>query len=404
MPLLQPSASRLQPASSSLPPVFVGCGFAAKYPMGGGNFSVPLQYLLGLKRLGRRGIWLEVIPETEDPSCDASRVRTFARRMREYNLEYCLLIQPKSLQKKNPEEYDLSQMKSVGMDVSTLREEAQRGVLLNLSYSIKPPLLMLFERRLLCSLDPTEVVFWMSRMEMGQSFHHEFWSVGLCMESIDARIPKSSVSWKSFFPLVDTSLLQAQSKPLFKTLPRFTTIGQWYWDGHVEIEGAYPDFSKQAAFEPYLGLPQRVPGATFELAMNLNSDDPERERLRKLGWHVVSPHRLMPTPKRYYDYLTGSLAEFTAVKLESKMQSGWLSDRAAAYLALGRPVITEPTGAEKFLPKNSSQSGLFFVRTLEEAIEASHEVLSDWPRLSQCARTTAIDYFDAAKTLQKMLG
>jgi hypothetical protein len=85
------------------------------------------------------------------------------------------------------------------------------------------------------------------------------------------------------------------------------------------------------------------------------------------------------------------------------MQSGWLSDRAAAYLALGRPVITEPTGAEKFLPKHARESGLFFVRTLEEAIEASREVSRDWPRLSQCARATAIDYFDAAKTLRKML-
>lgn len=393
MPFLQPTAYNLQP-------VFIGCGFAAKYPMGGGNFSVPLQYLLGLKRLGRRAIWLEVMPATNDPLLDASRVRTFTRRMKQYDLEYCLLIHPLAQQKKGDEEYDLSQMKAFGMNVATLREEAKHGILLNLSYSIKAPLLTLFERRLLCSLDPTEVVFWMSRMEMGQSFHHEFWSVGLCMDSIDARIPKAVVPWKSFFPLVDTTFLQPQPKPLFKTRPRFTTIGQWYWDGAIEIEGTYIDFSKQAAFAPYLELPQKIPGAIFELAINLNADDPEQTRLRKLGWHVVSPHRLMPTPKRYYDYLTSSLAEFTAVKLESKMQSGWLSDRAAAYLALGRPVITEPTGAEKFLPQ---KSGFFFVHSLSEAMEASREILLDWPRISKQARTTAIDCFDAAQTLQKML-
>lgn len=387
----------------SQPNVFVGCGFAGKYPMGGGNFSVPLQYLLGLKQLGRRGIWLEVIPETKNPLDDAARVRTFVRRMKKYDLEYCLLLQPISFQQKNPEEHDLSSMKIFGMDRLRFREEAQSGILLNLSYSIKAPLLTLFERRLLCSLDPTEVVFWMSRMEMGQSFHHEFWSVGLSMESMNPMIPKSIVPWKSFFPLVDTTFLKAQPKPLFTKRPRFTTIGQWYWDGAIEIEGAYMDFSKQAAFAPYLLLPKTVPEAIFELAINLNPDDLERTRLRKLGWHVVSPHRLMPTPKRYYDYLTGSLAEFTAVKLESKMQSGWLSDRAAAYLALGRPVITEPTGAEKFLPAETSQSGLFFVRTLEEAVEAAREVLLDWPRLAKAARTTAIDYFDASKTLQKML-
>lgn len=380
--------------------VFVGCGFAAKYPMGGGNFSVPLQYLLGLQRLGHRAIWLEVMPATHDAARDAAWVRSFQSRMRHYNIEYCLLLQPLA-QQKNPEEYDLSTMQAYGMSIPNLREAAKYGTLLNLSYSIKPPLVSLFERKLLCSLDPTEVLFWMSRLEMGQSFHDEFWSVGLCMDSIDPRLPASVVSWKSFFPLVDTVLLQQQPKPLFKTRPRFTTIGQWYWDGAIEIDGVYGDFSKQAAFAPYLDLPREVPEAIFELAINLGKDDPERERLRKQGWHVVSPHRLMPTPTRYYHYLAGSLGEFTAVKLESQMQSGWLSDRAAAYLALGRPVITEPTGAERFLPK---ESGLFFVKNLPEAVAASQRLLRDWDYFSHQARMTALDYFDSAKTLQKMLG
>lgn len=286
------------------------------------------------------------------------------------------------------------------MSVHELRVLAPHGTLLNLSYSIKPPLLTLFEKKLLCSLDPSEVMFWMHQMEMGQSYHDEFWSVGLCMDQIDARLPKSPVTWKSFFSLVDTEFLKAQPEPIFITRPRFTTIGQWYWDGAIEIDGTYRDFSKKAAFEPYMDLPRRMPELIFELAMNLNPDDPERKRLRELGWHIVSPHRLMPTPQRYYDYLAGSLAEFTAVKLEAQMHSGWLSDRAAAYLALGRPVITEPTGAEQFLPP---ESGMLFVHTLEEAIEASRCVLSDWPRLSQQARQTAIDYFDAARTLEKIL-
>lgn len=394
----------LQPITYNLQPVFIGCGFAAKYPMGGGNFSVPLQYLLGLQHLkkqGFRGIWLEVLPESDDPILDASRIRIFERRMQQYGIEYCLLLEPKILQQKKPEEHDLEQMKSYGMSIATLRELAPHGTLLNLSYSIKPPLLSLFQKKLLCSLDPSEVLFWMNQMEMGQSYHDEFWSVGLCMDQIDPRLPKSPVRWNSFFPLVDTELLKTQPKPIFKTAPRFTTIGQWYWDGAIEIDGVYRDFSKKAAFEPYMDLPRRMPEAIFELAMNLNPDDPERKRLRKFGWHVVSPHRLMPTPKRYYDYLAGSFAEFTAVKLEAQMQSGWLSDRAAAYLALGRPVITEPTGAEQFLPR---ESGMFFVRTLEEALEAAQLVLSDWPRLSQLARSTAVEYFDTAKTLQKMLG
>jgi hypothetical protein len=291
------------------------------------------------------------------------------------------------------------------MPLKELHALAPHSFLLNLSYSIKPPLTNLFGRRLLCSLDPTEVLYWMDQMEMGQSCHDEFWSIGLCMDAIDPRLPKPIVPWKSYFPLVDTELIkpqpQPQPQPRPTGKPRFTTIGQWYWDGSIMIGGEWRDYSKQAAFAPYMDLPKRVPEAVFELAMNLNPDDPERRRLRSLGWKVATPHALTRTPEAYYRYLAGATAEFTAVKLEAIMGSGWLSDRAAAFLALGRPVVTEPTGAERFLPKDS---GLLFVSNLEEAVEASRRVLKDWPVLSKAARATAVECFDSVRNLRLMLG
>ncbi len=42
--------------------VFLGCGFAAKYRDGGGVFSVPLQWMLGLQRLKLDAVWLELLP------------------------------------------------------------------------------------------------------------------------------------------------------------------------------------------------------------------------------------------------------------------------------------------------------------------------------------------------------
>jgi hypothetical protein len=383
-------------------PVFVGCGFAAKYPEGGGNFSVPLQYLTGLKRMasqGFRGIWLEVLEESGDPEKDLHCIRVFRRRMAAYGLEYCLMVRP-AHKKGETEEHHLGQMKIFGMSLATLRELASDGILLNLSYSIKPPLTNLFGRRLLCSLDPTEVLFWMDQIEMGQSCHDEFWSIGLCMDRIDPRLPKPIVSWKSYFPLVDTELLKYQAPPVTCPRPKFTTIGQWYWDGSITIGGEWRDYSKRAAFESYLDLPKRIPEAVFELAMNLYPGDPERERLRRLGWHVVTPHALTRTPAAYYRYLAGASAEFTAVKLESLMGSGWLSDRAAAFLSLGRPVVTEPTGAERFLPEDS---GMIFVKTLEEAVEGAVRVIRDQERLSRAARATAVEYFDSVKNLQLLL-
>src|SRR5204863_165489 len=123
--------------------------------------------------------------------------------------------------------------------------------------------------------------------------------------------------------------------------PKFTTIGQWYWGGAVEVDGTFPDLSKKYAFEQYLDLPSRVPKAKFELAMHMNPDDPERERLRKRGWHVVDPHCVARTPKKYRSYLASALGEFTAIKgVDVSWKTGWLSDRAAAFLAMGRPVVT----------------------------------------------------------------
>ena len=348
--------------------------------------------------MGRRGIWLEVLQESGDPAKDAHCVRSFRRRMTAYGLEYCLLLRPRQ-NGGGVEEHHPRGMKAFGLKVADLEELAPHSVLLNLSYSIKPPLGNLFGRRLLCSLDPTEVLFWMDQMEMGQSSHDEFWSIGLCMDRIDPRLPMPIVPWKSYFPLVDTELLTPQPRPSGK--PRFTTIGQWYWDGNITIGGEWHDYSKQAAFTPYLELPKRVPEAVFELAMNINDDDPERGRLRSLGWKVAVPHALTRTPASYYRYLAEATAEFTAVKLEAIMGSGWLSDRAAAFLALGRPVVTEPTGAERFLPR---EYGMLFVTNLEESVEATKKVLKDWKTLSKEARVTAVEYFDSVKNLKLLLG
>ena len=71
--------------------IFLGCGFAAKYPEGGGNFSVPLQWMLGLRRLELDAIWLELLPATADPRADEARIRNFQRHLREHGLPGTLL-------------------------------------------------------------------------------------------------------------------------------------------------------------------------------------------------------------------------------------------------------------------------------------------------------------------------
>jgi len=405
---------------------FLGCGFAAKYREGGGNFSVPLQWMLGLRRLKLDAIWLELLPGTDDVPADQLKIRNFQRQLRAHGLagRYCLLYQ-----KAATDTHDLDSLQCIGISKRELLERLSGpNVLLNLAYSIHPPLLLKFERRVFCDLDPSEIFYWMTKMEVGQSYHHEFWTIGLNVHGDDCRLPKNATTaaslseargatsltrqsldshreaatgplqWKTFYPLVDTKLFRPQSRP---RSPKFTTVGQWYWGGAVEVAGEFPDLSKRFAFEPYLNLPARVPEARFELAMNIAATDPEGERLRRLGWQIADPHSVARTPGTYRRYLASALAEFTAIKgVDVEWRTGWVSDRAAAFLALGRPVITEDTGAQRYLP---AENGFRFIRSVAEAETAVREVLQDWSRLSKQARHCAAEVFDSVRNLRLIL-
>src|SRR5438552_11443363 len=135
--------------------VFLGCGFAAKYREGGGNFSVPLQWMLGLRRLTQDTIWLELLPATNDCADDAKCIANFQRQLRAHGFagRYCLLYQ-------NPasDEHDLGAMRCIGISKRALRDRlAAPNVLLNLAYSLHPPFLLEFERRVFCDLDSCEI-------------------------------------------------------------------------------------------------------------------------------------------------------------------------------------------------------------------------------------------------------
>jgi len=376
--------------------VFVGCGFAAKYMLGGGNFSVPLQWMLGLLRLGIDAIWLEHFPATGDPESDTRHIQSFEKHLIEHGLagRFCLVYHrcPK-------EEQTLDGMDCDGMSKAALQERLARpNVLLNLCNSIHAPLLTEFERRVFCDLDPGEVSYWMARLDLGQAHHHDFWTIGLNLLADDCTAEKPAVSWKTFYPLVDTQLYQPQSRPAAN---RITTVTQWYWSSYMEVNGEYPDFSKQASFARYMDLPKLVPGAEMELAVNLNADDPEMARLQSHGWKLVHPHSVAGSPTDYRRYLQESLAEFTPGKgFHPVWRTGWFSVRAAAYLATGRPAISDDNGMSKYLPEDS---GVLFANTLPEAVEAVERVLKDWDHLSRRARETAVEYFDSAKELERML-
>jgi hypothetical protein len=83
-----------------------------------------------------------------------------------------------------------------------------------------------------------------------------------------------------------------------------------------------------------------------------------------------------------------------------RLRSGWFSDRAACYLAAGRPVVEQDTGFGEVLPLGP---GLHAFNTVDEAVEAVHMIERDYGNATAHASEVAREYFAADRVLGSML-
>jgi len=106
-------------------------------------------------------------------------------------------------------------------------------------------------------------------------------------------------------------------------------------------------------------------------------------------------------PWLYQQYMHASKAEFSVAKHGYVVSgSGWFSERSCAYLACGRPVVTQDTGFSRFLPVGD---GLLAWRTPEEALEALAEVEAHYEHHCRAAREFVEAHFDARSVLANLL-
>jgi len=208
-----------------------------------------------------------------------------------------------------------------------------------------------------------------------------------------ASIPTDGFPWR---PTRQPVVLEAW--PVLPGPPEgmLTTVMQW--DGYATREYGGQHFGmKSESFTPYLDLPQRV-GSVFEVI--IGGDQP-RSLLTRHGWNVRSPHRTIPDPQSYQRFVQQSKAEFTVAKSGFvTTRSGWFSDRSSAYLASGRPVITQDTGYAGLFPTGE---GLLVFSSPEEAVAAIAEVNSRYEQHCRAARGIVEEYFDARKILNELL-
>jgi hypothetical protein len=181
----------------------------------------------------------------------------------------------------------------------------------------------------------------------------------------------------------------------------YTTVGRWNETNRdVTFRGETFQWRKRTEWLRFLDLPART-GCRFELAMDVENVPGDVPMLRAHGWQIADPRAVSGDPMRYRDYLRASRGEFTVAKdMNIRLRSGWFSDRAACYLAAGRPVVNQDTGFGDVLPLGP---GLHAFRTVAEAAAAVAAVEDDYERASAHAREVAERCFAAERVVGAML-
>jgi hypothetical protein len=185
------------------------------------------------------------------------------------------------------------------------------------------------------------------------------------------------------------------------TSTAYTTIGRWN-DTHRDLVWAGETFQwrKRTEWLRCLDLPART-GADFELAMDVENVPGDPALLRAHGWRIVDPRTVSGDPWRYRDYVRASRGEFTVAKeLNVRLRSGWFSDRAACYLAAGRPVVEQDTGFGDVLPLGP---GVHVFHTVAEAAAAIGAIERDWDAAAAHASAVAREWFAAERVLGDLL-
>jgi hypothetical protein len=352
----------------------------------GGHAMHVLQALEGLRRLGHDVLFLEFL---DGPPGDAALAAFRALVGEWWDPARAALLDAGSGR-------GLAGLGEAG--VARFAARADALISLAAHYRSEPwPLLGDVRPRILVEQDPGYTHLWAQDDDPRAVFgvHDLYFTVGANVGSARSRLPTSGIEWRPLWPPVVLDWWPAGA-PVQRD--RFTTVGSWRDYGHLEFEGQILG-PKVDEFERFIDLPRRA-GEPLEIALAIDDDDPDRERLLEHGWLLEDP-AVAGTPAGYRDYVAGSLGEFSCAKGGYvATRSGWFSDRSACYLAAGRPVVLQATGFEDLMPTGA---GVFAVHDVDEAAAALARVRADFAHHSRRAREIAGELFDAERLMAHML-
>lgn len=229
---------------------------------------------------------------------------------------------------------------------------------------------------------------------MAAASHTSFFSFGENIGHEECSVPADGFAW---LPTRQPVVLEAWPLTLGPVMGAFTTVMQW--DSYSPVEHAGRCYGmKSRSFESYLDLPARV---TSRMKLALGSATAPRPALGSNGWEIEDPLEVTRTLGSYQRFIQDSKAEFSVAKHGYVVShSGWFSERSAAYLASGRPVVTQDTGFSRWI---ETGTGLLGFDSPESAVDAICRINRDYSQHCRRARDVAAAYFEAGSVLGSLL-
>ena len=224
--------------------------------------------------------------------------------------------------------------------------------------------------------------------------HRFFFTYAANIGQPDCLVPTAGVKWHTTRPPVVLDQWHPGVGP--ESPDAFTTVGTWRNKGNdIGIGGDTYYWSKHVNFVKVLEVAARS-GQPIELATDISSG-PDYDRAIAGGFTFRPVVPMSLDIDDYRQYVSASRGEFTVSKdLYVRTRSGWFSDRTVCYLAAARPVVTQFTGFEKYIPAGT---GLLGFNDADSAVDSIRNINADYARHARAAREVAAEYFDATKLL-----
>jgi ATP-binding cassette subfamily B protein/subfamily B ATP-binding cassette protein MsbA len=392
-----PAAPTMTTAIATRRPSIVVLGSMSAMPVGGVVWQT-LQYLVGFQRIGYDVYYVEAhgrYPRMMDPNAGREGVEgvvdLIASTMARVNMagRWCYVSAHEGERYYGMSRHDID------------RRYLEAEAIINLHGGTVPrPEHMRTGRLVYLETDPVGIEVGVASGRRADidflSMHNAFFTYGENYGAPDCGVPQSDRF--QFLPTRQPIVLEYWP---FDRRPAkaFTTVGNWHQHQDVVLDGETYSWSKRVEFLKFVDLPKRSK-ETFELA--LSQCPPEDiALLKEKGWQVRDAGEFSYDAAAYRSYIASSRAEFTVAKDQNvRLRSGWFSDRSAAYLAAGRPVVTQDTGFGNVLPTGA---GLFAFNTMEEAVHAIGQIGSAYERQRVAARGIAEEWFDSDAVLGQLL-